>query len=65
MNDKSLITNNINYNNNNDILSEIITKIQNVINDISDKKETDYIINKLKEIIISISNIIEDNKKNY
>ena len=38
-------------------------KINNIIKDINDKKESDVVINQLKDIIISIEKVIEENKK--
>ena len=53
------LNNNI-YSNYNDILFEIINKLENVIKDIN----SDIIIKKINDIIILINVIIKDNKKN-
>jgi len=53
------------YLNNNKILSDITDKLENIINDLNDKKQTNYIIKKVKGVITLVNNIISDNKKNY
>ena len=56
--------NNTIYLNNNQIFNDILIKLQNIVNDIYNKKQIDIIINQLKNIIIIINNIINDNKNN-
>ena len=57
------INNNI-YSNNNNILLEIIQKLNNVIDDLNDSNINKIIINKIKDIIIIINKLINENKKN-
>ena len=47
-----------------DKLNEIKIQIENVMNDIINKKEINYIISQLKNIIIIINNTIKEIKKN-
>jgi len=58
--DNSFILNNKIYSNNNNILFEIINKLENIIKDINNN----IIINRIKDIIIIINKLINDNKKN-
>ena len=48
------------YSNNNDILLDVISKLENIIND----SKSDINIKRIKDIIIILNNIIEQNKKN-
>ena len=58
--DNSFILNNKIYSNNNNILFEIMNKLENIIKDINN----DIIIKRIKDIIIIINKLINDNKKN-
>ena len=60
--DNNFILNNKIYSNNNNILFEILNKLENIIKDINN----DIIINRIKDIIIIIiiNKLINDNKKN-
>jgi hypothetical protein len=49
--------------NNNEILFNLANEINNVIEDLTNRKEIDNIIRQLKNIIIIINNAINDNKK--
>jgi len=62
-NDKLLFNNEI-FTNNNITLLEMVSKIENVINDLSTNKDLDNSISQLKAIIIQINNVIESNKIN-
>ena len=46
--------------NNNDILLNVISKLENIIND----SKSDVTVQRIKDIIIILNNIIEQNKKN-
>ena len=48
------------YLNNNNILSEIVKSLENIIKDINNHN----IINRIKDIILKMNNLISDNKKN-
>ena len=52
------------YSNNNNILFDIINKINNVNDDLNNSN-INIIINRIINIIIVINNIIKDNKKKY
>ena len=52
--------NNIIYSNNNDILLNVINTLENIIND----SKNDIIIKRLKDIIVMLNKIIEQNQKN-
>ena len=56
--------NNIAFSNNNNILNDIINKLQNIVTDIYSRKQVDIIVNQLKNIIIIINNIMNENKNN-
>ena len=62
-NETSFLANN-EYLNSNESLTRVVTKLENIINDINNKKESNTIIEQIKEIIASINNIINENKKN-
>ena len=53
------LNNNI-YSNNNNILFDIVNKLENIIKDINN----DIIIKRIRDIIILMNNLINDNKKN-
>ena len=57
--------NNIAFSNNNNILNDIIIKLQNIVNDIYSRKQADIIVNQLKNIIIIINNITNKNNIKY
>ena len=63
-NEDILMLNNKAYSNNNDILLEIINKLQNIVNDLNCNKEINNIISQIKNIIIIMNNVINNNKKN-
>ena len=48
------------YSNNNNILLNVIAQLQNIIND----SKNDININRIKDIIIILNNIIKQNEKN-
>ena len=52
------------YSNNNNILLEIAQKLNDIINDLSGSNINKIIINKIKDIILLINKLINDNKKN-
>ena len=52
--------NNNMYSNNNNILFDIVNKLENIIKDINN----DIIIKRIRDIIILMNNLINDNKKN-
>ena len=60
-NDKLLFNNEI-FSNNNITLLEMVSKLENIITDLSTNKDIDNSINLLKTIIIQINNVIESNK---
>jgi len=49
--------------NNNEILFKLVSDLNNIIEDLTNNKKIDNIISQLKNIIIIINNIINDNKK--
>jgi len=49
--------------NNNEILLKLVSDLNNIIEDLTNNKKIDNIISQLKNIIIIINNIINDNKK--
>ena len=59
-NDNNLILNNQSYSNNNNILFEIVNKLENIIKDINN----DIIVKRIKDIIIIINKLINENKMN-
>ena len=63
-NQNYLTINNKVVSNYNDILFNIINKIQNVIDDIDNNKKVDIIIKQLKNIIILMNETIKQNLKN-
>ena len=56
--------NNIAYSNNNMIFSDIVTKLEKILNDIYNRKEINVIVNQLKTIIFIVNNIMKENKSN-
>ena len=52
------------YSDNNNILLEIVQKLNDIINDMVGSNINKIIINKIKDIILLINNLIKDNKKN-
>ena len=48
------------YSNNNNILFDIVNKLENIIKDLNN----DIIIKRIKDIIIIMNNLINDNNKN-
>ena len=58
--DKFLLNNKI-YNNNNNILFEIINNLQQIINYSKDN----IIIKRISDIIIKMNFVINENRKNY
>ena len=58
--DNILSLNNNLFINNNIILTDIINKLQNVIENVN----SDIIINRIRDIINIINKLLEDNKKN-
>ena len=65
MNEEIFKLNNLCFSNNNEILVGIINQINEIINDLLQKKQIDIIIKQLKNIIIIANQIITDNKKNF
>ena len=63
-NQNILILNNKAYSNNNNILFDIINKLNNIVENINNNIQSDIIINQIKNIIIIMNNVINDNKKN-
>jgi hypothetical protein len=63
-NEDILMLNNKAYSNNNNILLDIINKLQNIVNDLYFNKEINNIIYQIKNIIIIMNNVINNNKKN-
>ena len=57
--DQFILANNL-YLNNNKILSDLVKSLENIIKDINNNN----IINRIKDIIIIINKLINDNKKN-
>ena len=51
-------------NNSNDLLKDVVKKLEKMINDINDKKEPTSITPQINEIITTINDIINDNKAN-
>ena len=51
-------------NNSNDLLKDVVKKLEKIINDINDKKEPTSITPQINEIITTINDIINDNKAN-
>ena len=50
--------------NNNNLLYNVVQQLQTVIYDITSQKNTDIIINQIKNIIILMNKIIAENQKN-
>ena len=55
----------INCSNNNEILNDILKKLENFINNANDKNSIDLNISQIKDIIEKLSEVIKDNNKNY
>ena len=56
--------NNNAYSNNNDILLEVVQKLENIVTDLNKSNEMDIIINRIKDIIIIVNKVITENQKN-
>lgn len=63
--ENTIILNNKSYSNNNDVLSEIITKLEKVVTDLGKTKKDSNIVNKIKEAIEMTNKVINDNKSNF
>ena len=51
-------------NNNNELLKDVVKKLENIINDLNDKKEKGVILPQITEIITTVKNVINDNTIN-
>ena len=56
--------NNIIYEQNNNILYDIIKQLEKIINDLNSQTKIDMIIKQIKNIIIIMNKVISENKKN-
>ena len=61
----TFILNNKAYSNNNNILLDLISKLENILNDLNNNKEISIIIENIKNIIKIIDNVIIENRENY
>ena len=65
MNNKDIfMSNDTNHSNNNNILFEVINKLENIVNDLNNNKKIDLIIKQIRNIIIIMNNTINENRKN-
>ena len=65
MNNENIFSlNNNAYSNNNDILLEVVKKLENIVTDLNKSNKIDVIINRIKDIIIIINKVIIENQKN-
>ena len=53
------------YSNNNDVLSEVISKLEKVVTDLGKSRKDSNIVNKIKETIEMTNKVINDNKSNF
>ena len=58
------ILNNKAYSNNNNILFDVVNKLDNIVNDLNNNKKIDIVIKQIKNIITIINNTITENRKN-
>ena len=61
----TFILNNKTYSNNNNKLLDLISKLENILNDLNNNKEISIIIENIKNIIKIIDNVIIENRENY
>ena len=64
MDNNFFMLNNKIYSNNNDILFDIVYKLDNIVNDLNNKKHIDIVIKQIRNIIIIVNNIINETQKN-
>ena len=60
----SFILNNKVYSNNNNILFEVVNKMENIVNDLSNNSCINKIMEQIRNIIIILNSVIKKNKKN-
>ena len=60
----SFIINNKIYSNNNNILINIVKELENISNDLNNNTKLNKIIQQIRNIIILINKVINDNKNN-
>ena len=60
----SFILNNKVYSNNNNILFEVVNKMENIVNDLSNNSCINKIMEQIRNIIIILNSVIKENKKN-
>ena len=63
--ENTIIINNKTYSNNNDVLSEVISKLEKVVTDLGKTKKDSNVVNKIKEAIEMTNKVINDNKSNF
>ena len=61
----SFILNNKVYSNNNYILFEVVNKMENIVNDLSNNSCINKIIEQIRNIIIILNSFIKENKNNF
>ena len=61
----SFILNNKVYSNNNNILFEVVNKMENIVNDLSNNSCINKIIEQIRNIIIILNSFIKENKNNF
>ena len=63
-NQDTFILNNKVYSNNNNILLDVINKLENIINDLNNNKQINIIIKQIRNIIIIMNKVVDENKRN-
>ena len=63
MDNNILNLNNKSYSNYNNILLEVVNKLENIINDLKNKKQVNIIIKQIRNIVIIVNNLINEKKK--
>ena len=61
----SFILNNKVYSNNNNILFEVVNKMENIVNDLSNNSCINKVIEQIRNIIIILNSFIKENKNNF
>ena len=62
-NQDTFLLNNKVYSNNNNILFDVINKLENIVYDLNNNKQINIIIKQIRNIIIIMNNVINENKK--
>ena len=64
MEDSFILNNKVNSNNNN-ILFEVVNKMENIVNDLSNNSCINKVIEQIRNIIIILNSFIKENKNNF